>query len=92
MSERIAAGRFRCQFPVAGSEGRSSRPASRRQGALDTAQTSKWPLGRTTCDFGDVPLANIAQSLSNFRPDDAIALAKLNLEHYPESIDTRSEI
>ena len=45
-------------------------------------------FGRNTYDFSDEPLATIAQYLSSFRPDDAIALAKLNLEYYPESINS----
>jgi tetratricopeptide (TPR) repeat protein len=45
-------------------------------------------FGRTTYDFGEDPLATMAQQLASFRPDDAIALVKLNMEFYPKSINS----
>ena len=44
--------------------------------------------GRSTYDFGEDPLAIMAQQLASFRPDDAIALVKLNMEFYPQSINS----
>jgi tetratricopeptide (TPR) repeat protein len=41
--------------------------------------------GRQSYDFGEDVLLGIAQTLSNGRPDDAIALLKLNLEFNPRS-------
>ncbi len=41
--------------------------------------------GRQSYDFGEDTLLGIAQRLSNGRPDDAIALLKLNLEFNPQS-------
>ena len=37
---------------------------------------------------GEEPLAMLANQLSSYRPDDAIALASLNLEFYPKSVNT----
>jgi hypothetical protein len=45
-------------------------------------------FGRSTYDFSEEPLATIAQQLASFRPDDAIALVKLNLEFYPQSVNS----
>jgi tetratricopeptide (TPR) repeat protein len=41
--------------------------------------------GRQAYDFGEDTLLGIAQTLANGRPDDAIALLKLNLEFNPQS-------
>jgi tetratricopeptide (TPR) repeat protein len=41
--------------------------------------------GRQSYDFGEDTLLGIAQTLSSGRPDDAIALLKLNLEYNPQS-------
>jgi len=41
--------------------------------------------GRQAYDFGEDTLLGIAQTLSNGRPDEAIALLKLNLEYNPQS-------
>jgi tetratricopeptide (TPR) repeat protein len=43
-------------------------------------------FGRSTYDFGEEPLIGLAQQISNGRADDAIALMKLNLEYYPQSV------
>lgn len=42
--------------------------------------------GRSTYDFGEEPLIGLAQQIANGRADDAIALMKLNLEFYPQSV------
>lgn len=44
--------------------------------------------GRNTYDFGEEPLAMLANQLASYKPDDAIALASLNLEFYPKSVNT----
>lgn len=44
--------------------------------------------GRSTYDFGEEPLIGLAQQIANGRADDAIALMKLNLEFYPNSVRT----
>jgi tetratricopeptide (TPR) repeat protein len=41
--------------------------------------------GRQAYDFSEEALANLADRLVTGRPDDAIALMKLNLESYPKS-------
>jgi tetratricopeptide (TPR) repeat protein len=41
--------------------------------------------GRQAYDFGEDTLLGVAQTLSSGRPDDAIALLKLNLEFNPQS-------
>jgi tetratricopeptide (TPR) repeat protein len=41
--------------------------------------------GRQAYDFSEETLANLADRLVTGRPDDAIALMKLNLEYYPKS-------
>jgi len=41
--------------------------------------------GRQSYDFGEDTLLSIGQTLSNSKPDDAIALLKLNLEYNPQS-------
>ncbi len=41
--------------------------------------------GRAAYDFGEDTLVGVAQPLASGRPDDAIALLKLNLEFYPQS-------
>lgn len=41
--------------------------------------------GRAAYDFGENTLILIARRLANARPDDAIRLAKLNLEFFPNS-------
>ena len=43
-------------------------------------------FGRSTYDFGEEPLIGLAQQIANGRADDAIALMKLNLEYYPQSV------
>ena len=48
--------------------------------------------GRATYDFGEDTLIAIAQPLAAGRPDDAIALLKLNLEFYPQSGKTYGAI
>jgi tetratricopeptide (TPR) repeat protein len=42
--------------------------------------------GRATYDFGEDTLITLAQNLAQARPDDAIALMRLNLEYYPKSV------
>jgi tetratricopeptide (TPR) repeat protein len=42
--------------------------------------------GRSTYDFSDQPLIGLAQQIANGRPDDAIAIMKLNLEFNPQSV------
>jgi Photosynthetic reaction centre cytochrome C subunit len=44
--------------------------------------------GRSTYDFSEEPLATLAQRIANVRPDDAIALMRLNLEFYPQSVNS----
>ncbi|MSV35528.1 MAG: photosynthetic reaction center cytochrome c subunit [Bryobacterales bacterium] len=44
--------------------------------------------GRNTYDFSDEPLAMLANQLASYKPDDAIALASLNLEFHPKSVNT----
>jgi len=41
--------------------------------------------GRDAYDFGEDTLVGMAQSIANARPDDAVALLRLNLEYYPKS-------
>ncbi|HLH44701.1 MAG TPA: photosynthetic reaction center cytochrome c subunit family protein [Bryobacteraceae bacterium] len=41
--------------------------------------------GRQAYDFSEETLANLADRLATGRPDDAMALMKLNLEYYPQS-------
>ena len=41
--------------------------------------------GRAAYDFGENTLIAVSQRLANARPDDAIALMKLNVEFYPNS-------
>ncbi len=48
--------------------------------------------GRAAYDFGEDTLIGIAQPLASGRPDDAIALLKLNLEFYPQSAKTYAAI
>jgi hypothetical protein len=42
--------------------------------------------GHSTYDFSEEPLIGLAQQIANGRPDDAIALMKLNLEFNPQSV------
>src|SRR5260370_1389286 len=42
--------------------------------------------GHSTYDFSDEPLVGLAQRIANGRADDAIALMRLNLEYYPQSV------
>jgi tetratricopeptide (TPR) repeat protein len=61
-----------------------------REKGLDAAAAQYRDLrtqfyGHSTYDFGEDTLLNVAQSLANSKPDDAIALMKLNLEFYPKS-------
>ena len=48
--------------------------------------------GRAAYDFGEDALIGVAQPLAAGRPDDAIALLKLNLEFYPQSAKTYAAI
>jgi tetratricopeptide (TPR) repeat protein len=41
--------------------------------------------GRAAYDFGENTLITVSRRVANARPDDAIALAKLNLEFFPNS-------
>jgi tetratricopeptide (TPR) repeat protein len=41
--------------------------------------------GKATYDFGEQTLIALSQRLANARPDDAIAITKLNIEFYPQS-------
>lgn len=41
--------------------------------------------GKQAYDFGEQTLLNISQRLANSRPDDAIAITRLNIEFYPNS-------
>ena len=45
-------------------------------------------FGRSTYDFGEDALLAVSQQMANARADDAIALTKLNLEFYPQSVRT----
>jgi len=49
-------------------------------------------FGGATYDFSEGALVNLAQPLASGRPDDAIALLKLNLEYYPKSAKTYAAI
>jgi len=48
--------------------------------------------GRAAYDFGEDTLIGVAQPLAAGRPEDAIALLKLNLEFYPQSGKTYGAI
>jgi tetratricopeptide (TPR) repeat protein len=48
--------------------------------------------GRAAYDFGEDTLIGVAQPLAAGRPDDAIALLKLNLEFFPQSGKTYAAI
>ena len=48
--------------------------------------------GRSAYDFGEDTLIGVAQPLAAGKPDDAIALLKLNLEFYPQSGKTYGAI
>jgi tetratricopeptide (TPR) repeat protein len=48
--------------------------------------------GRAAYDFGEDTLMGVAQPLAAGRPDDAIALLKLNLDYYPQSAKTYAAI
>ncbi|MBZ5673878.1 MAG: photosynthetic reaction center cytochrome c subunit [Acidobacteriia bacterium] len=48
--------------------------------------------GRAAYDFGEDTLIGVAQPLAAGRPDDAIALLKLNLEFFPQSAKTYAAI
>src|SRR5579863_3857772 len=48
--------------------------------------------GRAAYDFGEDTLIGIAQPLAAGKPDDAIALLKLNLEFFPQSAKTYAAI
>lgn len=41
--------------------------------------------GKAAYDFSEQTLLNLSQRVANVRPDDAIALAKLNIEFFPQS-------
>ena len=49
-------------------------------------------FGRQAYDFGEESLFGIGQRLTNVKPDDAIALLKLNLEYFPKSAKTMAAI
>jgi tetratricopeptide (TPR) repeat protein len=49
-------------------------------------------FGRQSYDFGEDTLIGVAQPLAAGKPDDAIALLKLNLEFYPQSAKTYGAI
>jgi len=48
--------------------------------------------GRAAYDFGEDTLIGVAQPLASGKPDDAIALLKLNLDFYPQSAKTYAAI
>lgn len=48
--------------------------------------------GRAAYDFGEDTLIGVAQPLASGKPDDAIALLKLNLEFFPQSGKTYAAI
>jgi tetratricopeptide (TPR) repeat protein len=48
--------------------------------------------GRAAYDFGEDTLIGVALPLASGKPDDAIALLKLNLEFYPQSAKTYAAI
>jgi tetratricopeptide (TPR) repeat protein len=48
--------------------------------------------GRAAYDFGEDTLIGVAQPLASGKPDDAIALLKLNLEFFPQSAKTYAAI
>jgi len=48
--------------------------------------------GRAAYDFGEDTLIGVAQPIAAGRPDDAIALLKLNLEYFPMSAKTYAAI
>jgi len=48
--------------------------------------------GRAAYDFGEDTLIGVAQPLAAGKPDDAIALLKVNLEYYPQSAKTYAAI
>jgi tetratricopeptide (TPR) repeat protein len=48
--------------------------------------------GRQSYDFGEKTLLDLAQRIASGRPDDAIALLKLNLEFYPQSVASLSAL
>lgn len=48
--------------------------------------------GRAAYDFGEDALIGVAQPLASGKPDDAIALLKLNLEFFPQSGKTYAAI
>jgi tetratricopeptide (TPR) repeat protein len=49
-------------------------------------------FGRAAYDFGEDTLIGVAQPLAAGKPEDAIALLKLNLEFYPQSAKTYAAI
>lgn len=49
-------------------------------------------FGHQAYDFSEDTLVNVAQQLSQSKPDDAIALLRLNLDYYPKSARTYSGI
>jgi tetratricopeptide (TPR) repeat protein len=48
--------------------------------------------GRQSYDFGEETLITAGTALINSRPDDAIALLKLNLEFFPQSVPTYQQM
>jgi hypothetical protein len=45
--------------------------------------------GRQAYDFGEMALIPVTERLANIRPDAAIALLRMNLDFYPESVQSR---
>jgi tetratricopeptide (TPR) repeat protein len=48
--------------------------------------------GRQSYDFGEATLLDLAQRIASARPDDAIALLKLNIEFNPRSVPSYSAL
>jgi tetratricopeptide (TPR) repeat protein len=48
--------------------------------------------GRQSYDFGEKTLLDLAQRIASGRPDDAVALLKLNIEFYPQSVASLSAL
>jgi hypothetical protein len=48
--------------------------------------------GRQAYDFGEETLINAAAPIATAKPEDAVALLKLNLEFYPQSVRTYTQL
>ena len=48
--------------------------------------------GRQSYDFGEDTLINAAAPIATGKPDDAVSLLKLNLEFYPQSVRTYTQL